>query len=188
MPDDHDREVGDGRRVDRSAGARTHDDRELGDDSRGQRVAQEDVGISTERGDALLDARPAGIVEADDRRADAHRQVHDLADLLGVGLGERSAEDREVLAEDEREPAVDRAMAGHDAVAEETLVLGLEFARPLGDERVELDERARVEQQLEALAGGELPPGVLALGADGAAAESGGLAHLQQALDPVAVR
>ena len=185
---DHDREVGDGRRVDRSPGARPHDHRELRDDARGERVAQEDVGVSAERDDALLDPRAAGIVEPDDRRADAHRQVHDLADLLGVRLGQRAAEHREVLAEDEDEPAVDRAVAGHDAVAEESLVVESELARPLRDERVELHERARIEQQVEALARGQLAPGVLPLDADLAAAQSGRLAHLPQAFDPVAVR
>ena len=116
---DHHREVRHRRRVDRAAGARPEDDRDLGHDARREDVAQEDLRVTAERRDALLDARPARVVEADDRRADLHRQVHDLADLLGVRLGQRAAEDREVLAEDEDEPAVDGAVAGDDAVAEE---------------------------------------------------------------------
>ena len=116
---DHDREVGDRRRVDRAAGARTQDDGDLGHDAGRHDVAQEDVGIAAERDDAFLDPRAARIVEPDDRRADLHRQIHDLADLLGVGLRQRSTEHREVLAEDEDRPAVDRAVAGDDAVAEE---------------------------------------------------------------------
>ena len=46
-----------------------------------------------------------------------------------------------------------------------------ELRRAMRDERVELDERARVEQQVEALARRQLAPGVLALDADGAAAQ-----------------
>src|SRR5665647_3268518 len=42
--------------------------------------------------------------------------VHDLADLLGMGFGEGSAEHGEVLAEDEHQPAVDGAISAHDAV------------------------------------------------------------------------
>ena len=105
---DHDREVGDRRRVHGSAGARAEDHRDLRHDARRQRVAQEDVGVAAERDDALLDPRSAGIVEPDDRRADLHREVHHLADLLGVRLGQRSAEDGEVLREDEHQAAVDR--------------------------------------------------------------------------------
>ena len=116
---DHDREVGDRRRVHRAAGTRAHDHRQLRHDARRQRVAQEDVGVAAERHDALLDPGATRVVEPDDRRADLHRQVHDLADLLRVRLGQRSAEHREVLAEDEHEPAVDRAVPGDDAVAEE---------------------------------------------------------------------
>ena len=49
--------------------------------------------------DALLDARAARVVEADDRRAVLHREVHDRADLLRVRLAHRAAEDGEVLGE-----------------------------------------------------------------------------------------
>ena len=104
----HDGEVGDRRRIDGAAGARAHDGGDLRDDARGERVAKKDVGVAGERQHAFLDARAAGIVEADDRRAHLHRQIHDLDDLRGVGLGERAAEDGEVLREGVGEPAVRR--------------------------------------------------------------------------------
>jgi hypothetical protein len=139
-PLDHDREVGDRRRVDRAAGARPEDHRDLRDDAGRQDVAQEDLGVPAEGRDTLLDPRATRIVQADDRRADLHREVHDLADLAGVCLGQRAAEDGEVLAEDEDRSAVHRAVPGDDAVAEEGLVASV----AAGDEGVELDERARV--------------------------------------------
>ena len=95
----HDVEVGDRRRVDRAAGAGPHDGGDLRHHARGERVAQEDVGVAAERHHAFLDARAARVVQAHDRRAHAHRQVHHLADLRGVGLGERAAEHGEVLRE-----------------------------------------------------------------------------------------
>ena len=133
-------EVGDRRRIDRAAGARAEDRRDLRHDARGQRVAQEDVGVAAERDDAFLDARAAGVVEADDRRAVPHREVHHLADLLGVRLAQRAAEDGEVLREDVDEAAVDAAVAGDDAVAVELLLLETEVGRAVRDEAVELDE------------------------------------------------
>ena len=54
---DHHREVGNGRRIDRSARARPHDGGNLGDDAGSHRVAQEDIGISRQRRHAFLDAR-----------------------------------------------------------------------------------------------------------------------------------
>ena len=83
-------------------------------------------------------------------------------DLLGVHLAERAAEDREVLAEHEDLAAVDRAPAGDHTVGERAVVLDAEAVRPVAGEHVELDERAGVEQQVDALAGGELAPLVLA--------------------------
>ena len=94
---------------------------DLRHDARGERVAEEDVGVAAQRDDAFLDARAAGVVEADHRRAVAHREIHHLADLLGERLGERAAEHGEVLREDVDEPSVDAAVAGDDAVAEELL-------------------------------------------------------------------
>ena len=187
-PLDHDREVGHRRRVDRAAGARPEDHRDLRDDAGRQHVAQEDLRVAAERRDALLDPRAAGIVEADDRRADLHREVHDLADLLGVGLGQRSAEDREVLAEDEDQPAVDGAVAGDDAVAEEVLPVQPELRRAMRDERVELDERAGIQQEVEPLARGQLAPGMLALDPHRSPTQARLRAHPLEARDPLGVR
>ena len=115
---DHHGEVGDRRRIDGATGARPHHHRDLWHDARCQRVAQEDLRVAPERCDPLLDSRAARIRQADDRRAGAHRQVHHLADLLGVRLGQRSAEDGEVLRVDEDQPPVDAAVPADDAIAE----------------------------------------------------------------------
>ena len=62
----------------------------------------------------------------------------------------------EVLAEDEDHPAVDRAVAGDHAVAPGPVVLQAEAVGPVAGEHVELGEAARVEQEVDPLAGGQL--------------------------------
>ncbi len=104
--------------------------------------------------------------------------------LLGVGLGQRAAEDREVLAEDEDEPTVDRPVAGDDAVAEVATRRDRSCVR---DERVELDERVRIEQQVEALARRQLAGRVLSLDAVRSPTESRRGAHLVEAAHPLCV-
>ena len=160
---DHEDEVGHRRRVDGAARARAHDRRDLRDHPRALDVADEDVAVGAERDDALLDPRPAGVVEADHRRPDLRREVHHLAHLLRHHLAERAAEDGEVLAEDEHRPPVDRPVAGDDRVAVGPLLVHLELVRAVADEGVELLERARVEQLLDPLAGGQLALRVLLL-------------------------
>ena len=159
---DHDREVGDRRRIHRAPGTRAHDHRDLWHDAGGQRVAQEDVRVATERHDSFLDPRASRIVEPDDRRTDLHRQIHHLADLLGVRLGQRSTEDREVLAEDEHGPTIDGAVTRDDPIAEER---GLRLGVAIRDERIELDERAGVQQQLQPLPRGEFSTSMLLIDA-----------------------
>ena len=149
-------------RVHRAAGARAHDGGDLRNHARGERVAQEDVGVAAERRHAFLDPRAPRVVEADDRRAELHRQVHDLHDLGGVGLRQRAAEDGEVLREGEHLAAVDQAVAADDAVAGHDLVGHAEVETAVGDELVELFERARIEQQIDPLASGQLAGLVLA--------------------------
>ena len=98
-------------------------------------------------------------------RARLHRHVLDLDDLLRVGFGQRAAEHREVLGEQIDRAAVDRAPAGDDAVAGDLLLLHAEIGGAVLDEHVELLERALVEQQLDALARGQLAALVLRLDA-----------------------
>src|SRR5207247_6738025 len=111
--------------------------------------------------DALLDTWAARVVQADDRRAGLYREVHYLADLLGVRLREGPAEDGEVLREDIDGAAVDPAEAGDDAVAHDPLVVRYELCRPRENERVELREGSFVEHQIDPLARRQLPLRVL---------------------------
>ena len=148
-------------------------------------VALEHLAVAAERGDALLDARAAGVEQADDRRARLHRHVLHLDDLLRVGLGQRAAEHGEVLGEQEHGAAVHGAPAGDHAVAGDFRLLHAEVAGAVLDEHVELLERALVEQQLDALARGQLAALVLRLDARLAAAEAGLLAPLFELVEDV---
>jgi hypothetical protein len=158
----HEDEVGHRGRVHRAAGAGAHDHADLRDHARGHHVLLEHVGIAAQRGHAFLDAGAARVVQADHRGADLHGLVHHLADLLGVGFGQRAAEHGEVLAEHEDQAAVDHAVAGHHAVARDLVVGHAEVHAAVLDEHVPFLERAFVEQQLEPLAGRQLALLVLA--------------------------
>ncbi len=87
-------------------------------------------------------------------------------------LGERAAEHREVLGEDEHRAAVHRAPAGDDAVAGDLRALvHAEVGRAVLDEHVELLERVLVHQKFDALARGQLAALVLRVDARLSAAE-----------------
>src|SRR5690606_26303580 len=132
--------------------AGAHDEADLGNDAGGEHVALEHLGIAGEAGDALLDARAAGIAESDHGGADLHRHGHDLADLLRVPLGQRAAVHGEILREDIDEAAIDRARSGDDAVARKLLRLHAEVRAIMLDEHVIFLEAARIEQHRDPLA------------------------------------
>lgn len=97
----HEDEVSHGRRVDGTTSARAHDHRDLRNNTGGIDVFQEDIGVTTEGVNTLLDSCSTRVVQANNRGSNTHGHVHNLADLLSVGLAERSTEDGEILTENE---------------------------------------------------------------------------------------
>src|SRR5581483_918414 len=89
--------------------------------------------------------------------------VHHLADLLREDLGQRAAEDREVLREDEDLPPEDRPVPRDDGVAPGPLLAHPDLDLAMPHVAVELDERAGVEQPREPLAREQLSLGALPL-------------------------
>ncbi len=143
---DHDGKIGHRRAVHRATGAGPHDGRELGDDAAGLHVAVENVGVATKRTNAFLDAGAAAIVEADEGCTGLDGHVHHLADLLGVGLREGTAEDGEVLGKDIHQAATDGAVAGHYAISVEELVLHAEVGGSVGNQRANFFKATGVKQ------------------------------------------
>ena len=88
-------------------------------------------------------------------------------------LRQRAAEHREILAEDKDQLAVDRAVAGDDAVAGHPLLGDAEIMAAVLDKHVPFLEGAGIEQYFEPLARGQLAAGVLRLDAPDTAAERG---------------
>src|SRR5262245_39975062 len=112
----HHVEVSDCGTINRSAGARTHNAADLRYDAAGERVTQEDVCVPAKAYDAFLNSRSAGIVQADNRRANLHREIHHFADLFRVRFRKGTAEDGEVLREYKHVSPVDESMSCHNSI------------------------------------------------------------------------
>src|SRR6266404_2046136 len=166
----HDVKVGDCRTVNRTAGAWSKDATDLRHHATGQRVAQKNIRVTAETDDAFLNARAAGIIQSDDRRADFHRQVHYFANLFGVSFRKRTAKDREVLRENENLATIDQTVTGNYAVAGIELFLHAKISRAMDHQLIEFFKRSFIQQELDALARGQLVCGVLLLNARGTAA------------------
>lgn len=158
---DHEGEVGEGRRVGRSSGARPENDADLRDDAGGLDVAAEDPAVPVEGHDSLLDPRSPAVVERDDGSPGGDRQVHHLVNLRGVRLAQRAAEHREVLGVHEDPAAVDRAGARDHAVGVRPVLAELHALGLMAAVHLDLDERPVVQQEVEPLAGGPFAEGPL---------------------------
>ena len=89
---------------------------------------------------------------------------------------------REVVGIDKHQAAVYLAVTRHHAIAGDLFLLHAEVGATVVDELVQLVERAFVQQQLDALAGGHLAYGVLLLYLVHAAAQGGALVQLFELL------
>ncbi len=123
---------------------------------------------------------PPESSSADHRDAALLRQLHDLADLVRLHLGEGAAQDGEILGVDGHAAAVDLAEAGDHAVAGILLVGHAEVADVVRRQPAELLEAAAVQQQVDALARCQLALGVLIGDSLFAAAQLGPGPHLAE--------
>jgi len=133
---DHEDEIGDGRRVDGSSRAGAHDGRNLGNDSRGQRVAEENIGISRQALDPFLNPGASGIVEPDYRVSRFHGQVHDFTNLSGVLFTQTAAENRKILGKHVDRPAVDFSESGDDAVSVILFLVHIKIYAAVSDQTI----------------------------------------------------
>ena len=149
----HEDPVRERRRVNGAPRRGPHDGGDLGNIAGRNAVAVEDPGISLQRGNAFLDARPTGIVQRNERlpRLDGH--VHRLADFLGVHLPKAASGAGEILGGDEDNPAVDLAKAGDDAIRIDLLPGKAKEGGSMFDKKLDLLKSSLIEKEIEPFPG-----------------------------------
>lgn len=104
---------------------------------------------------AFLNARAAGVVDADDGHAGFHGVFHGVANFLGVDLAERSAADRKVLGVSGHGAAINVANTSDDAVAGEHFVSHAEVRGLVLRVHAGLHKGAGREERVDAVASRE---------------------------------
>src|SRR5687768_1674174 len=128
---DHDVEIGDRRTVNSAAGTWAHDATDLRDDAARERVAQKNVRVAPETDDTFLNTRSPGIIQTNNRSANLHGQVHDLANFFSVSFRKRSAKHSEVLREHKNVASIDQTVSGDHTVARIQLLVESEVFRAM---------------------------------------------------------
>ncbi len=141
------------------------------------------TGAGEQRADRLLDAGPGGVEQPDEGDALGQGQLSQARDLQLARHAHRPGHHGEVVGAHGDKPPVDLAVAGDHAIGGRAHALhrALGEVGPCVD--AHLDEGAVVDQQRQALAGGELLLGVLAGDLLLAAALGDLRASLEQVLD-----
>ncbi len=84
----HDGEVGEGGRINGTAGAGTENSRNLGNYTGSEDIALENLGIAGQCVDAFLDTGATRVVKTDYGSSHLHGHIHDFADFQCHGLAE----------------------------------------------------------------------------------------------------
>ena len=92
--------------------------------------------------------RSARIVQTNNRSADFHRQIHDLADLFRMRFGKRSSKHGEVLREHKHVTTVDQTVTRDHTVARVDLLVESEVFRAMHDKLVKLFKGTFIKQKL----------------------------------------
>ena len=114
---DHDRPVGEGRRVGGRAGAWSEDQRDLRHLVAGLDVEGEDAAAAVQGVDAVVDARAAGVVDVDDRVALVDGEALSVHHRLGEDRADRPGAHRRVVTDHDDGVAAGQAPSGDDAAA-----------------------------------------------------------------------
>ena len=180
---EHDDKVSECGRIDSTAGARTADAGDLGNDAACLDVALEDVAETSQGVDAFLDSCTAGVIETNAGGAHLHALIHDLANLFRHGLRERTAVDGEILSKDIDETSVDGTATGYHAIAQILFLLHAEIVAAMKFEHIHLFKGAFVEEEVDAFTCRGFAFGMLLFNGFLATAQAGFLAKLYELFD-----
>ncbi len=179
----HENEIGHGRGVNRAAGARAHDDRDLRHHARGQDIALKHISVAAQRSHPLLDAGASGVIQADNGCAHFHCMIHDFADLFSMRFGKRAAKYGEILAEDKHHAPIDRAITRDHTITGDFLVRHAEIGAAVLNKGIPFFETTLIQQQIDPFTGGELTAAVLDVYPFLTSAQGGSLSFLFQLFD-----
>ena len=135
-----DHQIGLDRRIHRTARALAEDDRNLRHHTGEQFVTTAELGVPGKRGDGVLDASAAAVINADDGAADHGNPLHQAGHLAAEHFSHRATEHGLVVRENPDRAAVDGAVPGDHAVSKERVGITRRASQ-----RADFQEAARVE-------------------------------------------
>lgn len=152
----HENEISQRRGINRPACTRSHDDRDLWNNARGEDIILEYIRVPGQCRDAFLDTRTTAVIEPDHWCSLFDRHFLHLADFAGMSLGERAAKDSKILREHKGLAAIDRAPPGHNTITGHGLRFHAKVIASMSNEHVELFKRVFIQQKTNAFAGRQL--------------------------------
>ena len=157
----HEDEIGNGRGVHSTTSARTHDQGDLRNHTRGKSVTLENLRVTSQRIATFLNTSTARIVQTDHGSTHIHSLIHHLADLLSIRARKRTAQHGEILGKEEDQTAVDGTMTRDNTITRIVLLLHTKVSAAVSLQLVVFAEGTLIHEQLNSFTSAQLTSLVL---------------------------
>ena len=152
----HQSEVGKRGAVNGTSGAGTHNGGNLRNHTAGHDVALENLAIAGQCVDTFLQTGTTRVVQTDYGSTHLHGDVHNLANLAGQHLTQRTCCYGEILCENINQTAANGSATSYHTIAQIVLLVHTEVCTTVLNEHVHFFETSVIEQHGDAFAGGVL--------------------------------
>ena len=143
------------RRINRTAGARAKDYRNLRNHSAGKGIAEKDLSITRQRIHTLLYTGSSGIINPDERYPHPQRIIHYFCNLACVHRTQWATGNGEILGIHSYRFSIDGSSSNNYTITGQALVLHTKLPGIVLYEKVIFIERAAIKELVDPLSGGK---------------------------------
>ena len=132
----HKNKIGDSRRINRSTSGWPHDGRNLRNNTTGQGIPQENIRVSAQTHNPLLDTRAAGIVEPDNWHTNFHGNIHYFHNFARVSFGQATSQNGKILTEYHYRTAINGSETGDDPIRPKPFFVQAKFPKTMAYQHI----------------------------------------------------
>ena len=154
-------EVGQSRAVNSAACGRSHDSRNLGDNTGRNGVVEEQFAIAAQSVDSFLNTSSAGVVQTNAGSAHLQGQILNFGNLVGMHFTQGAAFNGEVLREYINQTTINSAVTSGYAFTRQFFLVLAEVGAAMTNEAIQFNKGTFIHQQCNSFPSGQFASFVL---------------------------
>ena len=144
----HEHKISHCRRINCSSGSWSHNNRNLGNNSRCPGITEENIPVAAQGVDSFLNSRSAGIIHPNDRNTRLHCQIHHFNYLAGMLFSKRTTARCKILGKSKKRSSVHQSMTCDNSIGRNIQVGHIEICRTVFYQHIDLTKSSLVKEQI----------------------------------------